>query len=114
MSGQSRRPRGRTRLEVHEEVASELRHLIGATARRVGARTRLERVRCDLDDWVQVEYDYAELDMERFSKMYYGKHGTTLGRTPLASEAARVTASIHHVRRLLTDHYPDSTPLRTL
>jgi hypothetical protein len=53
-------------------VGRDLRTAIGSAEYRPGVREKLDRVRSELDDWVQVEYDRQELDMERFSAMYYG------------------------------------------
>lgn len=114
LSGNSRRPAGRMPLDVHDEVARELRHSIGAAMHRGGVSSRLNRVRNELDDWVQVEYDRKELDMERFSNMYYGLEGAYLKRLPTAAEVQSLAASIEQVRNRLTLHYPMCPPLSKL
>lgn len=114
LSGHSRRPRGRMPLDAHDVVATHLRFLIGAAQHRAGVASRLERVRCELDDWVQVEYDGRELEPERFSAMYYCETGMPLRRQPIAAETNDVVLRIEQVRELLTASYPDCPPLRAL
>ena len=101
-------------LDVHDQVARELRYSIGAAMHRCGVSSRLNRVRNELDDWVQVEYDRKELDMERFSNMYYGLEGAYLKRLPTAAEVQSLAASIEQVRNRLTLHYPMCPPLSKL
>lgn len=112
LSGQRRRPRARMTLDFHEAVAAQLRLVIGATKHRPGISSRLERVRCELDDWVQVEYDGYELEPERFSAMYYGELGAPLRREPLASELTELIRRIDDVRMRLATSYPECRPLR--
>jgi hypothetical protein len=114
ISGHSRRPRGRMPLDAHDVVAAHLRFLIGAAERRAGVASRLERVRSELDDWVQVEYDSSELEPERFSAMYYGETGKPLRRQPIAAETNELVQRIEQVRELLTASYPDCRPLRAI
>lgn len=114
LSGHSRRPRGRMPLDAHDVVAAHLRFLIGAAEHRAGVASRLERVRCELDDWVQVEYDRRELEQERFSAMYYGETGGPLRRQPVAAETSELVIRIEQVRELLTASYPDCRPLRAI
>lgn len=63
---------GRMPIEVHEEVGRKLREVLAHTHNRPGVYNRLDRVRSELDDWIQREYDYEALPMERFSNVYYG------------------------------------------
>lgn len=114
LSGHSRRPRGRMPLDAHDLVAAHLRFLIGAAEHRAGVASRLERVRCELDDWVQVEYDGRELEPDRFSAMYYGETGRPLRRQPTAAETNDLVQRIDQVRESLTASYPDCWPLRAL
>lgn len=114
LSGHSRRPRGRMPLDAHDVVAAHLRFLIGAAEHRAGVASRLERVRCELDDWVQVEYDGSELEPERFSAMYYGEPSKPLRRQPIAAETNDLVQRIGQVRELLIASYPDCRPLRAL
>jgi hypothetical protein len=114
LSGHSRRPRGRMPLDAHDVVAAHLRFLIGAAEHRAGVASRLERVRCELDDWVQIEYDGSELEPERFSAMYYGETGRPLPRQPIAGETYDLVLRIEQVHELLTASYPDCRPLRAL
>jgi len=101
-------------LDGHDEVARDLRMAIGSAEYRPGVRERLDRVRSELDDWVQVEYDRGELDMERFSAMYYGALGTPFKRRPTHVEQEALLAAIGRVREQLGKHYPDCEPVRRL
>jgi hypothetical protein len=114
LSGHARRPRARMPLDAHDTAASHLRTTIGAAEHRAGVSSRLDRVRCELDNWVQVEYDGSELEPERFSAMYYGEPGRPLRRQPLATETNDLVQRIDEVRELLIASYPDCRPLRAL
>ncbi len=87
---------------------------IGSAEYRPGVREKLDRVRSELDDWVQVEYDRQELDMERFSAMYYGALGAPFKQRPTAAERSALLAAIGRVREQLARHYPDCEPRRRL
>lgn len=114
LSGHSRKPTGRMPLDAHDAVARDLRMAIGSAEYRPGVRERLDRVRSELDDWVQVEYDRQELDMERFSEMYYGALGAAFRRRPTVAERAALLAAIGRVREQVARRYPDCEPLRRL
>lgn len=114
LSGHSRKPTGRMPLDAHDEVARALRMAIGSAEYRPGVREKLDRVRSELDDWVQVEYDRQELDMERFSEMYYGALGSPFKRRPTSAERSALLAAIERIREQLARHYLDCEPLRRL
>lgn len=114
LSGHSRKPTGRMPLDAHDAVARDLRMAIGSAEYRPGVRERLDRVRSELDDWVQVEYDRQELDMERFSEMYYGALGAAFRRRPTVAERAALLAAIGRIREQVARRYPDCEPLRRL
>jgi hypothetical protein len=101
-------------LDAHDAVARDLRMAIGSAGYRPGVRERLDRVRSELDDWVQVEYDPGDLAMERFSAMYYGALGASFKRRPTCAEQEALMAAIGRVREQLTRHYPDCEPARRL
>lgn len=98
-------------LDFHDAVAAQLRLVIDAAKHRPGISSRRERVRCDLDDWVQVEYGGYELEPERSSAMY-GELGAPLRRKPLASELTELIRRIDDVRMRLANSYSDCRPLR--
>lgn len=114
LSGHARKPTGRMPLDAHDEVARDLRVAIGSSEYRPGVRESLDRVRSELDDWVQVEYDRQELDMERFSAMYYGALGAPYKRRPSAAERSELLAAIGRVRDRLAQHYPACEPRNRL
>ena len=114
LSGHSRKPTGRMPLDAHDSVGRDLRTAIGSAEYRPGVREKLDRVRSELDDWVQVEYDRHELDMERFSAMYYGALDAPFKRRPTAAERSALLAAIGRVREQLARHYPDCAPRRRL
>ncbi|MDO9286449.1 MAG: DUF5623 domain-containing protein [Aquabacterium sp.] len=92
----------------------DLRMAIGSAEYRPGVREKLDRVRSELDDWVQMEYDRQELDIEHFSAMYYGALGTPFRRSPTVAERSALLAAIGPVREQLARHYPDCAPRRRL
>lgn len=105
---QVQRP-GRMSIELHEEVGRKLRELLAHTYNRAGAYNRLDRVRSELDDWIQREYDSKELPMERFSNVYYGGGLRTtfaLSLTPAQIESSVKT--LEAVKIEIDRHYPAS------
>ncbi len=114
-SRQRRRPATRMPIEAHAEVGKLLKAVIAQCFERAGVKNRLEHVRSDLDDWVQHEYGHDELPNERFFELYYRDENAGGAEAP-TGEAWRAK-QIEHLQRakaILTLHYPDCAPVRTL
>ncbi len=64
---------GRMPIEVHEEVGRKLKLVLSDTFRRDGVHKRVGAVRCELDDWIQREYDHSP---------WSGSHRCITGQSP--------------------------------
>jgi len=62
----------------------------------------------------QRPYDHAELPNERFFELYYHEAGSVFGRALTVAERARHDDSLSRARQILSAHYPDCAPLRSL
>ncbi|UCZ75633.1 DUF5623 domain-containing protein [Dickeya zeae] len=112
--GPQRRPKGRMPIEVHSEVGRLLKSVLVATHHRKGVYNRVNAVRSELDEWVQREYNHAELSNEQFFELYYQESGSTFSRSLPEVERERHAESLTEARKLLDQHYPDCPPLRSL
>lgn len=107
-AGQAPRP-GKMPIEVHEEVGRKLRAVIAESLERDGVYNRLDRVRSELDDWIQREYDYEQLPMERFRKVYYGSSPSAdFGKSLPASRIADHVKALEEVKAEVGRHYESS------
>ncbi len=95
-------------VEAHQEVGILLKSVLVAAAKRDGARTRIDRMRSELDEWVQREYSHSELDQETFSDLYY--HEDDLDPS-LPMSRDEMIRRIETARSILARHYPDCPPL---
>jgi len=112
--GPQRRPKGRMSIEAHAEVGRLLKSVLVATYHRKGVYNRVSAIRCELDEWVQREYNHAELPNEQFFELYYHESGSTFSRSLPEIERERHAESLTKARKLLNQHYPDCPPLRSL
>lgn len=112
--GPQRRPKGRMPIEVHTEVGRLLKSVLVATYHRKGVYNRVNAIRSELDEWVQREYNGAELSNEQFFDLYYHESGSTFSRSLTEAERETHSESLAHVKKLLGEHYLDCPPLRSL
>lgn len=106
--GRRLRPDARMPVEAHQEVGTLLKSVLVAAAKRDGARTRIDRMRSELDEWVQREYSHSELDQETFSDLYYHEDDLDASLPMSRDEMIR---RIETARSILARHYPDCPPL---
>lgn len=106
--GRRLRPDARMPIEAHKQVGGLLKTVLVAAERRDGARTRIDRMRSDLDEWVQREYSLRELDQQTFSELYYHEDNIDL-RSPMSRD--EMILRIETAKSILTLHYPDCPPL---
>ncbi|MBD2222796.1 DUF5623 domain-containing protein [Calothrix sp. FACHB-1219] len=98
---------GRMPIEVHEELGRKLKLVLSDTALRDGVHKRVGAIRCELDDWIQREYDYEALPMERFSQVYYGAGPDHVSVPSLSAQRiAEHIGTLHEVKATLEQHYP--------
>lgn len=112
--GPQRRPKGRMPIEEHAEVGALLQSVLVASYRRKGVYNRVDAVRSELDEWVQREYNHTELPNERFLELYYCNISSTFSRSIPVTERDALVSSLGRVKQILSNHYPDSSPLRSL
>lgn len=112
--GPQRRPKGKMPIEVHAEVGRLLKSVLLSTYERKGVYNRLNSIRSELDEWTQREYSHAELPNQHFFDLYYGESGASFARSILPEARERHVANLVRVKEVLTTHYPDCPPLRTL
>lgn len=109
-----RRPNARMPVEVHTRVGSLLKSVLVATYNRKGVYNRINAVRCELDDWVQREYNGAELPNEQFFGLYYHESGSTFARRLPPEDRAQHVSSLVEVKKRLAENYPECPPLRSM
>lgn len=113
--GPQRRPKGQMPIEAHAEVGRLLKSVLEATYHRKGVYNRIDAVRSELDEWVQREYSHKELSNERFFSLYYQQSNGELSQSlPEIEPRGRHTENLTEARKLMTQHYPDCQPLRSL
>lgn len=112
--GTQRRPNARMPIESHAKVGELLKSVLIVSHHRKGVYNRLNSIRCELDEWAQREYNYAELPNEQFFNLYYRESGSSFPRMLSKEERVRHAESLQSMKAILARHYPDSTPLRKL
>jgi len=100
---------GRMPIEMHEEIGRKLKSVMADTSNRDGVYKRLGIVRCEMDDWIQREYDATDLPMDRFSEVYYGSMPQKSYARSLASDqAAQHIQALEFVKIEVARHYDKS------
>ncbi len=109
--GRRLRPNARMPVAAHQEVGGLLKAVLVAAERRDGTRTRVDRIRSELDEWVMREYTTAELDQETFSELYYHEHD---GEPQPPIDRQQMISRLERAKTILLRHYPDCPPLDAL
>lgn len=112
--GPQRRPKGRMPIEAHAQVGCLLKSVLKDTYHRKGVYNRVDAIRGELDEWTQREYNHAELPNEQFFDLYYHESGSTFPRTLSEADRERHVQRLTQAKLLLSEHYPDCPPLRSL
>lgn len=60
------------------------------------------------------EYTPQELPGDKFFGLYYHESGSSFSRRLPQEDRAKHVATLKSVQQILTTHYPDCSPLRTL
>jgi hypothetical protein len=109
-----RRPALRMPIEGHKAVGRLLKAVIYDMRGSRRVFKSLDGVRCDLDDWVQCEYNREELSDQIFFDLYY--HEDVLPEDGLTRPArvAKHAERLDEAKGILARHYPDCAPLRAL
>jgi hypothetical protein len=106
--GRRLRPDARMPIVAHQEVGGLLKSVLVAAERRDGVRTRVDRIRSELDEWVMREYSADQLDHETFSELYYHEHE---GGTQQGLSREEMIRRLQTAKAILVRHYPDCPPL---
>jgi hypothetical protein len=101
-------------IAAHAQAGQLLKSVLAVSYCRKGVYNRVNSVRSELDDWVQCEYNRTELPNEEFFDLYYHGADKTFPRSLPDLERARHVESLRSVTQLVTEHYPDCPPLRSL
>ncbi|GGA94650.1 hypothetical protein GCM10011491_23680 [Brucella endophytica] len=113
LGGHQHRPKATMPVELHAEVGGLLKNVLVKTRERAGVYRRIDSVRSELDDWVQCEHDRKSLSDAVFFDLYY--HEEDGARTSKGTPTPeRHIESLERARKILTDHYPDCAPLRSV
>lgn len=112
--GPQRRPIAKMPISVHEKVGALLKSVLVDSYHRKGVYNRVGFVRCELDEWVQREYNRTELPSDQFFDLYYHEDSASNLRALSPMEKNRHVASLEEVKQTLLSHYPDCKPLRDL
>jgi hypothetical protein len=98
----------------HQRAASLLKAVLASTHERKGVCNQVGRVRCELDEWIQREYNRAGLSDVEFHEMYYGDEGRPESLPPTDQERGHHIERLDEVASLLERYYPDCVPRRHL
>lgn len=114
LTGPRLRPKTRMPIEGHKLVGRLLKSALLGTRERAGVHRRVDAIRCELDNWVQCEYERGELSDEVFFDLYYHElpEGDPLAAPPTSLD--RHIASLDEVKATLVRYYPECPPLRDL
>jgi hypothetical protein len=105
VTGVQWRPAAKMPVSAHREAGLLLKALLEVPGLRARTHQQVDRVRSDLDEWVQREYTATELSHEEFSELYYGESKPSL----LSPEVI-----VERVIMLANTHYPDCAPRRSM
>jgi len=114
MSSSQQRPNARMPVPAHQEVGRMLKSVLQVSYYRKGVYNRINSIRCELDDWVQAEYPSEELSMEVFVDLYYQEGASNYIKAMTTKERNKHVSSLHSIQAILSRHYPDSSPLRSI
>jgi len=107
----SSKPNARMPVSAHQQIATLLKEVSYFTSDRRSIEKHVRSVRCELDDWVQKEHKTEEeMSSEVFHNMYYG----SLTVRPDAEQRNHLIARLDRVASILSEHYHDCPPLRSL
>lgn len=112
--GPKSRPKGRMPIEAHAQVGCLLKSVLRDTYHRKGVYNRINAIRSELDEWIQREYNAVELPNEQFLDLYYRDSGSTFSKVIAEADRERHVQSLAYAKKLLSEHYPDCPPLRSL
>jgi hypothetical protein len=101
-------------IDVHKAAGRLLKSALVGTRLRVGVYNRVSAIRCELDNWVQCEFNRAELPDELFFELYYGELANDDPLSLPSTDRERHISSLHEVKQILARYYPDCAPLRAL
>ena len=101
-------------VDGHTEVGRLLKSVIRHHNGRRSVYKPLDTVRCELDNWVQCEYDSTQLSDAVFFDLYYHEDEMPDDGLEGPARIARHAANLARAKAVLAKHYPDCAPLRAM
>lgn len=107
-----RRPKGELGVDGHIRVGRLIKGMLQSPVRPWGVFTRLNSLRCTLEDWMALEIGRGALAGPEFFDVYYNSSPGDEEMERSAGTVTGVLKMLEEVRTFLTDAYPDCAPLR--
>lgn len=107
-----RRPNGELGVEGHREAGRMIKAVLASKARPYSVYTRIDSVRCVLEDWMGLEIGHDRLEGQEFFNVYYHEleEGDPLWEKVKSHDD--VIAILEALSHKLKAAYPDCAPLR--
>lgn len=114
MGSSRRRPKGELGIEGHREAGRMIKAVLSSRARPYSAYTRMDSVRCTLEDWMGFEIGRDQLEGPEFFDVYYHELEDDGPLWDKAASRDGVIAVLETLKQKLTAAYPACAPLRRL
>jgi hypothetical protein len=108
-----RRPVGKMEIDTHIEVGRMIKAVIRAKSRPYGVYSRMDSLRCTLEDWMGCEKNKTELEGPEFLDVYYGGLPEEDAFYNIAKSRDGLIWILTQIKLKLVSAYPDCAPLRT-
>lgn len=110
--GPRQKPNTTMPVGAHSRVGELIKSVMVISIKRKGVYSRLNSVRCELDEWAQEEH--VELPNDQFLNLYYHERGMSFFKDIPAVERVRSLENLHEAKQILAANYPESRPLRSV
>jgi hypothetical protein len=112
MGSSKRRPKGELGIEGHREAGRMIKAVLSSRARPYSVYTRMDSVRCTLEDWMGLEIGRGQLEGPEFFDVYYHELENDDPLWDRAKSRDGVVAILEALKKKLKAAYPDCAPLR--
>jgi hypothetical protein len=112
MGSSRRRPKGELGIDGHHETGRMIKAVLSSKARPYSVYTRMDSVRCTLEDWMGLEIGRGQLEGPEFFDVYYHELGDDDPLWDRAKSRDGVIAILGALKQKLEAVYPDCAPLR--
>ncbi|MEO1046405.1 MAG: DUF5623 domain-containing protein [Pseudomonadota bacterium] len=110
---QRRRPRGKMPLTEHVEAGKIIKAVLHSDAKPYSVNRRMDSVRCELENWMEIEIRHNEPDDFDFFDVYYHDPDEDGPFAKAAESSAGLIEILEELKSKLHGFYPDCAPLRT-